>query len=178
MFFQDPDDEAEQAGYRALPAVHSKMRSGEPPDWIQRLLQQLSDRTSQKVTSSDLKSWGYAPERVRRWFQKHHGMSFTAWWRGNQLFRAKSILQSGGSLETRFSSTVWSPHSGFRTAFGRAFGSTPGRSPDRSLCHIGFHSIGIVLAAADDSESAIWSSPPLRDSPRTGSASGKRFGVL
>ncbi|MFO1459927.1 MAG: methylated-DNA--[protein]-cysteine S-methyltransferase [Verrucomicrobiota bacterium] len=152
VFFQDPD-EAEQAGYRACRRCTPKMRSGEPPDWIQRLLQQLSDRTSQKVTSSDLKSWGYAPERVRRWFQKHHGMSFTAWWRGNRLFRAKSILQSGGSLEDAIFEHGFESHSGFRTAFGRAFGSTPGRSrSEGSLCATLVSTpLGSMLAAADDS---------------------------
>ena len=152
VFFRD-SEEAKRAGYRACRRCSPDARSGEPPDWIQRLLRQLPVRAARKVTSADLQSWGFAPERVRRWFQKQYGMTFAAWWRSNRLYQSKRILREGGSLEDAVFEQGFESHSGFRSAFARAFGSAPGRSRTEGCLCVALvpTPLGSMLAAADES---------------------------
>ncbi|MBL9172419.1 MAG: methylated-DNA--[protein]-cysteine S-methyltransferase [Verrucomicrobiales bacterium] len=152
VFFQCNTD-AQRAGYRACRRCTPDARPGEPPDWIQRLIQRLPTRDSRKITSADLQSWGFAPERVRRWFQRQHGMSFAAWWRNRRLLQAKSALRQGSSVDDAVFEQGFESHSGFRAAFERAFGSPPGRSRTQEcLCVTLIPTpLGSMLAAAHES---------------------------
>lgn len=151
VFFRD-SEEARRAGYRACRRCNPDARSGEPPEWIQALIQRLPVRADRKVTAADLHSWGIAPERVSRWFRKQYGMTFAAWWRGYRLHQAKNVLRRGGSLEDAVFDQGFESHSGFRTAFAKAFGSAPGRSRSKGCLSVTLvpTPLGSMLAAADE----------------------------
>lgn len=51
---------------------------GALPDWVAVLMQQVEATPNAKITSAELRSLGISPERVRRWFGKHYGMTRAA----------------------------------------------------------------------------------------------------
>jgi AraC family transcriptional regulator of adaptative response/methylated-DNA-[protein]-cysteine methyltransferase len=81
----------------------------------------------ERLSAADLRALGVAPERARRWFQKHHGLTFAAWCRGLRLSRAYTQLRRGEPLDDVILGHGFESHSGFRSAFTRAFGAAPGR---------------------------------------------------
>src|SRR5436309_1228026 len=73
------------AGYRACKRCHPLEANGKPPDWAQALISRVEAAPDTLLKAADLRAVGVTPERARRWFQAHYGMSFAAWCRGNRL---------------------------------------------------------------------------------------------
>src|SRR5207253_1447693 len=86
----------------------------------------------------------------RRWFQKHHGMTFAAWCRGLRLSRAFTQIRSGKPMDDVILGHGFESHSGFRTAFMRTFGKALGkmRKEDCLLVALLDTPFGPMLAAA------------------------------
>jgi AraC family transcriptional regulator of adaptative response/methylated-DNA-[protein]-cysteine methyltransferase len=96
---------------------------------------------------------GVTPERARRWFQEHYGMSFAAWCRGHRLAGAFSRIRQGANLDDVVFDSGFESHSGFRDAFVRAFGDAPGRARregERVVTAMLESPLGPVLAGASD----------------------------
>lgn len=74
--------EAIRAGYRPCKRCQPELANGRPPDWVQRLMTRAAEAPEKKISAGELRDLGVAPERARRWFQKHHGMTFAGWCRG------------------------------------------------------------------------------------------------
>ena len=128
MEFFNTAGEAVRAGYRPCKRCAPERASGEPPEWAARLMERAAGSAGQRIRAADLRALGIAPERARRWFQKHYGMTFTAWCRGLRLAQAFTQIRSGEPMDDVILSHGFESHSGFRTAFTRAFGQAPGRS--------------------------------------------------
>ena len=76
-------------------------------------------------TERDLRSFGLAPERVRRWFQAHHGMTFQAYHRARRLGSALGEVQSGSPVARAAFDSGYESLSGFQEAFRALFGAPP-----------------------------------------------------
>ena len=83
-----------------------------------------------RIKATDLRALGITPERARRWFKEHYGMSFVAWCRGNRLAGAFTQIRNGANLDDVVFDSGFESHSGFREAFNRTFGDAPGRTRD------------------------------------------------
>jgi AraC family transcriptional regulator of adaptative response/methylated-DNA-[protein]-cysteine methyltransferase len=119
------------AGYRPCKRCHPLNATGTPPDWVTELIRRVEDSPDARLKGDDLKELGVTPERARRWFQQHYGMSFTAWCRGNRLAGAFMRIRKGSSLDEATFDSGFESLSGFRDAFTRAFGEAPGRLRQR-----------------------------------------------
>ena len=73
-FFPKPHD-ALLAGYRPCRRCRPMEPEGTPPVWLRPLLDDLESDPTRRWTDADMRDRGLSPERVRRWFKKHHGMS-------------------------------------------------------------------------------------------------------
>jgi AraC family transcriptional regulator of adaptative response/methylated-DNA-[protein]-cysteine methyltransferase len=78
--------------------------------------------------AEDLRALGITPERARRWFKEHQGMTFAAWCRAHRLAGAFRRIRAGTALEDAGLDAGFESQSGFREAFARVFGAAPGRS--------------------------------------------------
>lgn len=124
-FFESPV-EAARAGYRpCLRCEPTRLRTI-CPDWMRPLLQRLESTPLDPVSSAELRSMKLSPERVRRWFLKHHGLSFAAWHRQQRLSQARTAILAGVSLDDAVFDHGYDSHSGFRSSYARTFGTTPG----------------------------------------------------
>lgn len=142
--------EAVRAGYRPCKRCQPELASGQPPAWVAQLMQRAAEAPAQKLSTRDLRELGIQPERARRWFQKHHGMTFVAWCRGLRLSRAFTQIRSGQPVDDVVFDHGFESHSGFREAFARTFGKTPRQAvkDDCLLVALLETPLGPMLAAA------------------------------
>src|SRR5437868_15271454 len=118
-FFRDPTA-AMSAGYRPCKRCRPELADGRPPEWVGSLMRRVAANPDEKISAQVLRSMDVPPERVRRWFQRHHGMTFAAWCRGQRLSRAHAQLRSGAAMDEVILGNGFESHSGFRSAFGHA----------------------------------------------------------
>src|SRR5262245_23583665 len=76
------------AGYRPCKLCRPTDAQGAPPEWVTGLIARVEAQPDVRMTASSLRELGLTPERVRRWFVDHHGMTFAAWCRGRRLSSA------------------------------------------------------------------------------------------
>lgn len=140
------------AGYRACKRCDPLAANGRPPEWIERLIARVDASGGERIKAAELSSMGIEPARVRRWFQRHHGMTFAAFCRARRLGKALGTLRSGGSLDDAALGHGYDSHSGFREAFSRHFGSAPGaaRSSECITTTLVESPVGPLLVGAVD----------------------------
>jgi AraC family transcriptional regulator of adaptative response/methylated-DNA-[protein]-cysteine methyltransferase len=117
-----------QAGYRPCKRCCPTEVEGTLPDWVTALTQKVAASATGKITAADLRSLGVSPERARRWFRDHYGMTFAEWHRGRRLAEALNQIQDGSQLDDVVYANGYESQSGFRDAFNKTFGVSPGQS--------------------------------------------------
>jgi AraC family transcriptional regulator of adaptative response/methylated-DNA-[protein]-cysteine methyltransferase len=144
--------EALRAGYRPCKRCQPELANGQPPEWISHLMARATESPDTRISARDLRSLRIQPERARRWFQKHRGMTFTAWCRGQQLSRAFTQIRSGQPMDDVVFGHGFESHSGFREAFIRTFGKTPGKAHEGDYLRVTLFDtpLGPMLAAASN----------------------------
>jgi AraC family transcriptional regulator of adaptative response/methylated-DNA-[protein]-cysteine methyltransferase len=141
------------AGYRPCKRCRPLEANGTAPGWVKQLIGRVETAPDARLKASDLRDLGVTPERARRWFQQHYGMSFSAWCRGNRLAGAFMKIRNGHSLDDAGFDSGFESLSGFREAFTRAFGQAPGRSREsgeRVVVALLESPLGPLLAGAND----------------------------
>ena len=96
-FFPNSHD-ALLAGYRPCRRCRPLEPEGTPPEWLRPLLDDLESDPTRRWRDADMRERGLSPERVRRWFQKHHGMTFQAYSRARRLGSALGRVREGDQL--------------------------------------------------------------------------------
>ena len=124
-FFSTVAD-ALSAGYRACLRCRPMEPQGSTPGWARTLLEAVEADPARRWTDQDLRGRQLDPARVRRWFQRNHGITFHAYSRARRLASALSHLTEGEALTQIAHEHGYESLSGFRDAFTRAFGMTPG----------------------------------------------------
>jgi AraC family transcriptional regulator of adaptative response/methylated-DNA-[protein]-cysteine methyltransferase len=116
------------AGYRPCLRCRPLEVASCHPEWVRQLLDEVDRAPTRRIRDADLRRLGIAPERARRHFQRHYGMTFHAYARGRRLGEALTQIRDGKNLTDITLGHGYESHSGFRDAFVRTFGDTPGRS--------------------------------------------------
>ncbi|MCC6233698.1 MAG: methylated-DNA--[protein]-cysteine S-methyltransferase [Verrucomicrobiales bacterium] len=116
-----------EAGYRPCLRCRPLVSGAETPAWARELMERVEAAPETRFTARDLRRWGVTPERARRWFLAHHGMTFATWCRRLRLAHAFTVIRRGASLDDAVFESGYASHSGFREAVQRLFGVPPGR---------------------------------------------------
>lgn len=112
-------------GYRPCKVCKPLENPNETPNYIQKILEELSIDPSLKLKDLDLVAREIEPATIRRWFLKNHGMTFQAFQRKLRLNNAfKKIQQGENIMETAYESGFESL-SGFNDSFKTIFGVSP-----------------------------------------------------
>lgn len=117
--------EAIFAGYRPCKRCHPTEVNGAPPPWANELMQRVERAPDEKITAREMQTLGVTPERARRWFLDHYGMTFAEWQRGKRLAEAFTQIRNGEPLDDVVFANGYESHSGFRDAFSKTFGAPP-----------------------------------------------------
>jgi AraC family transcriptional regulator of adaptative response/methylated-DNA-[protein]-cysteine methyltransferase len=150
-FFRSPDA-ALGAGFRACRRCRPLESPDSRPDWLAPLLEAVEDDPARRWTERDLRAEGFQPERVRRWFQRTHGMTFQAYHRARRLGGALEEVQNGRTVGRAAFEAGYDSLSGFQDAFRATFGATPtdlGEALVIRIDHVGTPLGPMVVGASD-----------------------------
>ena len=150
-FFATPRD-ALFAGFRPCKRCRPLEFGSPRPDWLHSLLDSIEADPSRRWHDADLRELGLHPDRIRRWFKKHHGMTFQAYSRARRLGKALGQLQLGADVIESAYDNGFESLSGFNEAIRRAHGTSPTGLRDRTIlvCTRIPTPLGPMIACADD----------------------------
>jgi AraC family transcriptional regulator of adaptative response/methylated-DNA-[protein]-cysteine methyltransferase len=118
------------AGYRPCLRCHPMQPEGAAPDWIEKLLEKVEKNPSRRWKDADLRAEDLDPVRVRRWFLRHHGLTFQAYQRARRLGLALGRLRQGEKWEGVGYTHGFESASGFHEAFTRTFEAQPNHAAE------------------------------------------------
>jgi len=139
------------AGFRPCKRCRPTEVAGTAPGWVESLVAEVEAEPLRRWTDADLQERGLDPDRVRRWFQGHHGMTFHAFHRARRLGLALGQIRDGSDVTSSALDHGYDSLSGFNEAFKQLFGDAPTRTAatvvvvDRVLTPL-----GPMLAGATD----------------------------
>ena len=123
-------------GYRPCKTCRPLSKEGETPDWLDPLLAEVDSDPHVKLTDADLKKRGLEPNRIRRWFKKHHGLTFQAYVRNSKIGHAFARIKQGESVADSAFASGYESLSGFVESFKKTTGLSPQKSVGRNLISV------------------------------------------
>ena len=150
-FFASAGD-ALVAGFRPCKRCQPNLPEGTAPEWLQTFLDALDTQPESRWTDADIRGLGLHPDRVRRWFQKNHGMTFHAYARARRLSSALAQIREGGSVVSAAFDHGYDSLSGFNDAFRAIVGTNPTSAKEATVVHLTRVStpLGAMLAGATE----------------------------
>ncbi|WP_374329255.1 bifunctional transcriptional activator/DNA repair enzyme AdaA [Soonwooa sp.] len=138
-------------GYRPCKVCKPLENPDQSPTEIQKLLDELSNDPSLKFKDYDLVKRGLEPANVRRWFLKHHGLTFHAFQRMFKINSAFKKLQQGENIIETAMDSGYESLSGFNESFKNVFGMSPTQSKMEKVIDLKRIEtpIGTMIACAD-----------------------------
>lgn len=123
-------------GYRPCRLCRPMEIAGETPSWLRPLIDEVHAHPERRLSDRDLREQGLEPHRVRRWFQKHHGMTFHAYCRALRLGHAFGRIREGEDVGPAAFGSGYDSLSGFTEEFTKTMGFTPRQSSDRQIVRV------------------------------------------
>lgn len=112
-------------GYRPCKICHPLEKPGSTPAYIKNLLIELSDNPSLRIKDYDLCSRCIEPSKIRRWFIKHHGITFHSYQRMFRINNAFKKINKGSSVTSTAFDAGYESLSGFNDSFKSITGFSP-----------------------------------------------------
>ena len=126
--------------------------SGEVPDWVRGLLDEVHARPEQRLTDAGLLDRGLEPSCVRRWFRANHGMTFHAYCRSLRLSHAFGRIRKGEDVGPVAFGSGYDSLSGFAESFKKTMGFSPSQSVVREVVLVARipSPLGVMVGGATD----------------------------
>jgi AraC family transcriptional regulator of adaptative response/methylated-DNA-[protein]-cysteine methyltransferase len=139
-------------GYRPCKVCKPLENPDVTPEHIKKLLQEIAEDPSLKLKDYDLVKRGLEPATVRRWFLKHHGITFHTFQRMSKLNTAFKKLQQGESVTEVAFETGYGSLSGFNESFKNIFGVSPKNNRIEKIIDLKRIEtmLGTMIACADE----------------------------
>jgi len=128
--------EALAKGYRPCKICRPLERFGKTPDFVKRVLDEISVDPSKKFRDRDLIASGIEPSKIRRWFLKNHGVTFHAYQRMFRINTAFKKIREGESVTSVAFDSGYESLSGFNESFKSIFGVAPSNSKEKQVINI------------------------------------------
>jgi AraC family transcriptional regulator of adaptative response/methylated-DNA-[protein]-cysteine methyltransferase len=139
-------------GYRPCKVCKPMESPDETPGFIRSLIEELQADPSLRYRADDLRRRGIEPATVRRWFLRHHQMTFNAYQRMLRLNRAYRELSAGQSVAAAAFDSGYESLSGFSDGFRNALGTSPSQASAATVIHLARLStpLGPMIACATE----------------------------
>lgn len=139
-------------GYRPCKVCKPLENPDETPIQIQQLLHELTANPALKFKDYDLVKRGMEPATVRRWFLKHHGITFHAFQRMFKMNSAFKKLNAGENAINAAFDSGYESLSGFNESFKNIFGMSPKNSKNEKIIDLKRIEtpLGTMIACADE----------------------------
>ena len=129
VFFESAKT-ALQHGYRPCKICKPMEKLDETPDYIKDVIYELFQNPYLRIKDEDLRQRGIKPSKIRRWFKKHHQMTFHAYQRMLRINTAYNSINKGESVINSAFNSGFESLSGFNESYRTIFGEPP-TSPDK-----------------------------------------------
>jgi AraC family transcriptional regulator of adaptative response/methylated-DNA-[protein]-cysteine methyltransferase len=126
-FFQTTR-EAIVHGYRPCKVCRPLEKVGVLPENLQAVMEELQNNPESRITDFSLFKRGIDPTTLRRWFQKHHGITFQAYQRLTRINNAMTHIRNGDKVIEAAYENGYESLSGFQHSFKKAIHHSPLRS--------------------------------------------------
>ena len=172
--------EALDRGYRPCRRCRPLEPEGAPPKWLRPLLEDVERDPTRRWTDEDVRTRGLSPERVRRWFKRHHGMTFQAYSRARRLGAALGRVQEGDRVAAAAFDAGYDSLSGFQEAFRRYFGEPPTALEGATVVHVDRVAtpLGPMLVGATDEALCLLEFVDRRALPNQAKRVRERLGAV
>ncbi|MEO9482361.1 MAG: methylated-DNA--[protein]-cysteine S-methyltransferase [Ekhidna sp.] len=124
-FFSSTKD-ALTSGYRACKVCRPMKDYQSSPEWLEPLLKLVEDEPDKKWKDYELTKRGYSPSRVRRYFNRTHGITFQAYLRMSRINSAFLKIKEGQTVTRSAFEQGYNSLSGFSETFKNMTGFSPG----------------------------------------------------
>lgn len=122
-----------QHGYRPCKVCKPTEQSQVVPEEVQRAIDLLKRQPKEKVKDYELRQQGLHPEKIRRWFKKHYGLTFQAYQRMIRINTAFQEIQKGQKVTSSAFDAGYASLSGFGYMFKKIMGAAPADSRGKSV---------------------------------------------
>jgi AraC family transcriptional regulator, regulatory protein of adaptative response / methylated-DNA-[protein]-cysteine methyltransferase len=152
-FFPD-NRSALKAGYRPCKRCKPLQADGHTPGWVQTILDETEKDPSRRWTDEDISDIGLHPNRLRRWFKKHHQITFQEYLRLRRLGNALGQIKHGKSVSQTAYSHDYESLSGFRDAMKNWIGKPVNESAAATIVYINRITtpLGLMIACTTKKE--------------------------
>jgi AraC family transcriptional regulator, regulatory protein of adaptative response / methylated-DNA-[protein]-cysteine methyltransferase len=124
------------AGFRPCKRCRPIEPASATPTWLRTLLEAIDQDPETRWSDSDIRALRLHPDRVRRWFQKHHGMTFHAYARARRLGVALDQIRRGSSVVGAALDNGYDSLSGFNEAFRVVLGKNPTQASQATILRV------------------------------------------
>ena len=132
----DSVQKALDSGYRPCKVCTPLLKAGETPQWLRQLLGEVHANPQHSFKDDDLRLRNIEPTRVRRWFLKHHDITFHAYIKALRINRAFEKMRNRGDVITTAFDSGYESLSGFHSAFKSVAGVSPSQVKKVELINI------------------------------------------
>ncbi|MFY0601050.1 MAG: bifunctional transcriptional activator/DNA repair protein Ada [Cyclobacteriaceae bacterium] len=155
VYFVTSSLDALRDGFRPCKVCNPTQQVSDPPEDIKGLVEQVSKNPEIRISDYEIRQMGIQPERVRRWFNKHHGMTFQAYQRMIRINTAYHEMKGGNSITSSAFKSGYESLSGFGTAFKKLFGMPPESASSHTIINLHRFSTPIGSMYAGATEEAL-----------------------
>lgn len=120
-------------GYRPCKVCRPTEHADQPPAEVLEALHLVKGNPDLKLSDNQLKQRGLRPEKLRRWFKQHHGITFQAYQRMLRINTAFRAMQNGKDVTGSAFESGYESLSGFGYAFKKIVGHPPDQSKDKAV---------------------------------------------
>ena len=135
QFFDTPKD-ALQHGFRPCKICRPMEKLDETPPYVHSLIEELHQNPFLRIKDFDLKQRGLEPSNIRRWFKKHHQMTFHSYQRMLRINAAYQDIASGKSVIDSAYESGFDSLSGFNESYRSIFGESPTTTGRKEVLNI------------------------------------------
>ena len=136
VIFFDTTQEAIQGGFRPCKLCKPMEKMDETPEYIQDVIKELHETPFLRIKDYDLKERGIEPSQIRRWFKKHHNITFHAYQRMLRINSAFNSIQDGETVTNSAFDSGYGSLSGFNDGYRSIFGDSATRSNEKTIINI------------------------------------------
>ena len=133
VYFCTTVKDALDDGFRPCKLCKPTENAFQAPGPVKHALSLLREQGQKKLTDYMLKEVGIQPEFVRRWFNKHYGMTFQAYQRMVRINTAYQDIQKGKELIHSAMDCGFESTSGFAYTFKKTTGLKPSHAKNKQV---------------------------------------------
>ncbi len=132
VIFYDTPQQALQNGFRPCKRCKPMEMQDETPAYISAIIKELQANPYLRLKDQDLRERNIEPATIRRWYKKHHNMTFHSYQRMLRINAAFNAISSGESVTNSAFDHGYDSLSGFNESYRSIFGDSASLKPPKN----------------------------------------------